>query len=235
MLAQSGVHVGVHLPISLLGEAVQIHVEVGHQVRFRCFEMGILQTQSRGIKCHIAREMLQIKSALLPKSNLSHVHVQLRCLVLQRVDAYGYAAQCQMVIVKSLRVCFPFVVIIQLSVRPVQFFQSVNALAQVERTLAGHRFPQVSPYLKRVARHVNGDVRATDVQLVHPDFPSCLALCRIFWNTVGQCHLQLGIFQVCLIHAHGRSLQVDAMAHQVQLTDGTLHLSRGNEVDGIEF
>ena len=197
--------------------------------------MGILQTQSRGIKRHIAREMLQIKSALLPKSNLSHVHVQLRCLVLQRVDAYGYAAQRQMVIVKSLGVCFPFVVIIQLSVGPVQFFQSVNTLAQVERALAGHRFPQVCPYLKRVAGQVNGDVRAADVQLVHPDFPSCLALRRIFWNTVGQCHLQLSIFQVCLIHTHCRAAQVDAVTHQVQLADGTLHLSGRNEVDSIEL
>ena len=197
--------------------------------------MGILQTQSRGIKRHIAREMLQIKSALLPKSNLSHVHVQLRCLVLQRVDAYGYAAQRQMVIVKSLGVCFPFVVIIQLSVRPVQFFQSVNTLAQVERAIAGHRFPQVCSYLKRVARQVNGDVRAADVQLIQPDFPSCLALCRVLWNAVGQCHLQLSVFQVGLIHTHCRAAQVDAMAHQVQLSDGTLHLSGRNEVDGIEF
>ena len=189
MLAQSGVQVGVHLPRYLLGEAVQIHVEVGHQVRFRRLEMGILQTQSRGIKRHIAREMLQIKSALLPKSNLSHVHVQLRCLVLQRVDAYGYAAQRQMVIVKSLGVCFPFVVIIQLSVRPVQFFQSVNTLAQVERAIAGHRFPQVCSYLKRVARQVNGDVRAADVQLIQPNFPSIFALCRVLWNAVSQCHL----------------------------------------------
>ena len=189
MLAQIGVHVGVHLPACLLGEAVQIHVEVGHQVRFRRLEMGILQTQSRGIKRHIAREMLQIKSALLPKSNLSHVHVQLRCLVLQRVDAYGYVAQRQMVIVKSLGVCFPFVVIIQLSVRPVQFFQPVNALAQVERAIAGHGFPQVCSYLKRVARQVNGDVRAADVQLIQPNFPSIFALCRVLWNAVSQCHL----------------------------------------------
>ena len=156
-------------------------------------------------------------------------------MIVNAVYSDMYLVEGQMVVIKSIDNRFEILVVMQISLRPVNRLHHIGLCAQIDICLTHTKMSKVGIHTHSISGHMKGYRGLVDNNTVCHDFPTVFRGRRVLWNTIVKSDIQPAVFQSGAIQFHSLIIKVYTPTGDGESPNFALHTGCGYHSQGIDL